>query len=419
MNRAVAVVAMAATVLGLTGCGSDSTLRVTGNVDTDVDIVAMPALAVPTVNLDAGFATTSVDPVTGRQTQATGTVAASYGLGSTATLSRVAVALGDHVSVGQPLAWVDATSLDAQRDAATADAAVASSQVGVLQAAIEDTYDKEHDLADARRKVTDAIHQLSSTQSTLRKTRPQLRDKLSQVEDGLSAVEQAIASLPPGAPVPPELAAKQQQLSAARSQLKAGLKKIDIALPKLASGLKKARSGLASLDDAKAKLLDGRATLTDLHELAGISADTMQVPITLASVQIELAGLVAPTAGVVVALAQPGEQLAAGAAAVTIRPDRPSRLSVWLSPDQLAGVCLGDAADVQADWLADGSTLPATLTRIATRADYPPSSTTTDEVHLTRAVLVEFTTTDQLPAGSPVELSIHGCHQAANSPTDR
>jgi len=420
MNRTGALAVLTGVTIVLAGCGTSSELRVTGNVDVEVDVVAIPALAVPSVNLDAGFATASgpTDPVTGRQAQTVSTVATRYGLGSTAGLDTVLVKVGDHVTAGQPLGSVDARVLTAQRASVTSDAAVATAGIGVLQAAIDDTYDKQHDLADARAKVTDAIHQLESTRSKLLKTRPELRQKLHQVEDGLAAVQQAIASLPPGMPVPPELSAKLAQLTSARSQLRAGLKKIDAALPKLAAGLKKAQKGLTKLDDAKAKLTDGRATLRDLLELARIGADSMQVPVTLVSVQLGLAELVSPSAGVVVAIAQPGQQLAPGASAATIRPDGPSTVIAWLSPSQLAGVCVGDAADLSTDWLP-GSTIPVTLSRISPTADYPPSSTATDEIHLTRAIRVEFTASDQLPAGSPVELSIHGCHGAATSNTDR
>ena len=55
-------------------------------------------------------------------------------------------------------------------------------------------------------------------------------------------------------------------------------------------------------------------------------------------------------------------------------------------------------------------TVPATLTRIGQRWDYPPSSHATDEVHLSRALPAEFTASSgDLPAGVPVEVAIDGC----------
>jgi hypothetical protein len=108
-----------------------------------------------------------------------------------------------------------------------------------------------------------------------------------------------------------------------------------------------------------------------------------------------------------------------GATAVTIRETRPSRVTAWLAPVQLAQVCEGDSATITGDWMS-GAGVAATLTRIGTRSDYPPTSVATEEVHLTRAVEVEFTAAEQLPAGVPVELTINSCHPAAgNSDTDR
>lgn len=55
---------------------------------------------------------------------------------------------------------------------------------------------------------------------------------------------------------------------------------------------------------------------------------------------------------------------------------------------------MGDEASVAGDW--GNAATPATLTRIAPAAEYPPTSVPTEEVHLTRAVGVEFTATAQL-----------------------
>ena len=93
-------------------------------------------------------------------------------------------------------------------------------------------------------------------------------------------------------------------------------------------------------------------------------------------------------------------------------------MTAWLAPAELARVCTGDSATILGDWMTQG--VRATLTRIGTRSDYPPTSVATDEIHLTRAVEVEFTATQQLPAGVPVELTINSCHPAAgNTDTDR
>ena len=64
--------------------------------------------------------------------------------------------------------------------------------------------------------------------------------------------------------------------------------------------------------------------------------------------------------------------------------------------------------------MPDGVAVPGTVTLIGDRADYPPSSNVTDEVHLTRAVPVDVTTQNPLPPGVPVEVTLRGCHPPTN-----
>ena len=69
--------------------------------------------------------------------------------------------------------------------------------------------------------------------------------------------------------------------------------------------------------------------------------------------------------------------------------------------------------------MAAGTAVAGSLTRLATRYDYPPSDVTTDEIHLTRALKVQVSaTTEQLPAGVPVDITITGCHPAAHEETN-
>ena len=113
-----------------------------------------------------------------------------------------------------------------------------------------------------------------------------------------------------------------------------------------------------------------------------------------------------------VQLATVGEVVAEGATLATIRERASTTLTTWVSPVQLSQICLGSQASVQADWMAAGQRLGAVVTLIGDRADYPPTSFATDEVHLTRAVPVRLTlsrSSDQpqsLPAGAPVDIQI-------------
>lgn len=405
--------AVLAASLILTGCTSGSTtIDLVGTVNDPVRTVAMPILTVPAVNLDAGFSQTDSTTTADLSTTAT-----DYGLGSTQQVKDVKVALGQSVRAGQTLATIDDTTLRAQVLVATADAAFTRSQVDVLSAAIDETYAKAHDLAQAKTTVIAAIDKLTSTRAQLKKTKAQLKQTRSQLVTKLTAAEDLLANYPP---VPPPGMPTKDQLTAAIAQLKAGLAKINAGLakiataePQLTAGLAKARSGLTKINDGVTKISDARQQLRDLRELARIAADTASIPISAAQLQLKLTTVTAPVDGVVVWVAGVGDRLAAGASVVQLREAGDTKLSAWLSPSQLAGVCLGDSATVTGDWMTASAGVRATVTRISPITDFPPSTTTTQETHLIRAVEVELATTAALPAGVPVEISITGCRSAA------
>jgi multidrug resistance efflux pump len=143
----------------------------------------------------------------------------------------------------------------------------------------------------------------------------------------------------------------------------------------------------------------------------------MKIPVDVAILQISLTELASPTDGVVVAAASLGAQLAPGAPVVTIRATAPSTVTAWLAPAQWDQICPGDSADITGDWMAPGDGVAATVSTISPTAEYPPTSTTTDEVHLTRAIEVTIQATAPLPPGLPVQISIDGCHAAAGHST--
>jgi multidrug resistance efflux pump len=374
-------VAVAALALVATGCSAPSTaVTAVGTVVDDPTIVSVPALT------DAS---------------------------ATKRIDTVAAAEGDTVRAGQELARIDDAVLVAQVDAAKADQKVAHAQVDVLTSAIAKTYESAADVADARSDVKDAISTLKSTRAKLLSTRSQLKKTRTQLVTKLAAAEKLLANYPP---VPVPGVPSKQELTAAIAQLRAGIAKIDAglatiakALPKLSAGLKKADDGLVKLADADAKITDARRQLVDARELARIAATASAIPVSLAELQKTLAVVTSPVDGTVLSIAAAGDQLASGATLARIRTDEPSKVTAWLADDQLARVCEGDAATLAGDWMPAGTTMGATLTRIGTDYTYPPSNTTTDEVHLTRAVEVQLTATGTLPAGVPVELTISGC----------
>lgn len=416
MSRLALAGLAAGLAIVLSGCADGSALVVSGTVKDTLTTVAAPNLGVPAVNLDAGFPTVTgvTSPVTGRTPNLASTVATTFGLGSLVRIGQVLVVEGSYVHAGQTVAIADTSTQRAQLAAAKADAAVAAAQVGLLADAIDTTYDKQADVEDARTKVRDAMAKVRTGIATVKKGIAQGRKKLAQARQALAGVDAQIAALPPGTPVPPPLQTAHDNLVAGIKAGTAGLKKADKILHTLRAGLKKAKSGLRKIEDGLANIADARGNLRDLKHLATLQATAMKVPVSLVRTQLSLAELTAPVDGVVVSVAGPGDMLAAGAAVVTIRETGPSVVSAWLSPAQLPRVCSGDPATVTGDWMP-GVGIRATVTRIGTDADYPPTSVPTDEVHLTRAVQVELTTTEQLPAGVPVEISIQGCRTAATA----
>jgi multidrug efflux pump subunit AcrA (membrane-fusion protein) len=162
-----------------------------------------------------------------------------------------------------------------------------------------------------------------------------------------------------------------------------------------------------------------RATLKDAKKLAEINADASGIPVRKARAQLDQATLKAPVAGVVTSAAHDGDLLAPGASAVTIRTSEPSQVSAWLSPAQAARSCSGDAVQLTGDWMPAGTSVPGSVTWLGTGYQYPPTDSTTDEIHLTRALQARISTQQaHLPAGVPVDISITGCHAAATTDTN-
>ena len=377
LRVAIAVAVLAATA----GCTAPSTsVTAVGTVVDDPTIVAVPILS---------------DSAPARR------------------IDKVLVAEGDTVRAGQELARIDDAVLLAQVEVAKAESRVARAQVGVLTAAIGKTDDEAADVADARAEVEDAIGTLTSTRARLIRTQAQLRTTRAQLVTKLEAAQRLLGGYPPvrppGVPSKDELTAAIAQLTAGIATIDSGLAQLRRALPKLAVGLKQADDGLATLAEADARIADARRQLVDARELARIGAEASAIPVSLAQLQVRLATVTSPVDGTVLSVAAVGDQLAAGATLARIRTDEPSTVTVWLAPDQLARVCPGDAATITGDWMAAGTSLAGTLTRLGTELAYPPSNTTTDDVHLTRAVEARLTAAGVLPAGVPVELSISGC----------
>jgi multidrug resistance efflux pump len=173
------------------------------------------------------------------------------------------------------------------------------------------------------------------------------------------------------------------------------------------AGIAKAQSGLGRLSTASAKLSDARTQLRDVRSLARIAAGASAVGVDLARYQRSLAEVTSPVEGVVVSVVSEGDVVAPGATIAEIRRTGPAKVDAWLAPGDLPAVSIGAKASIGADWTRN--TARGEVTRIGGRADYPPTSSATKEVHLTRAIPIEITLDPgqpTLPPGTPVDVSI-------------
>lgn len=402
MSRLVRIAACVLTALaavGVSGCANDATFA--GRVIDDTLIIAAPAITAPSPDLDAGFKPDPAASSAVAQTQQSqrNSVVAITGVGQYSRVASVPVSAGERVRAGDILATFDSRALKAELASAKADRAVAKAQVRVIDQALDDVDEGKADLANARATVLSQIDDAKKTRADLVEKRAQLSDVLDSLPPSLPA------TLPPGAPVPPN----PSGIRAAIAQIDAGLDKID-------QGLGKAQDGLGTIASARTKLADAKTQLDNARELAGIAASTARVGVDLAQWRLDSATLRAPESGTVISIVAAGDLLATDGTVATLRRDSSSRVSTWLTPEELERLETASAsssttnrtrARVSADWTG-GESFSAELVRIGTRAQYPPTSFATREVHMTRAIPVEFEVegTVRLPAGAPVDVEI-------------
>ncbi len=468
--RAALALAVVIAGLGLGGCSAPKPgLAVVGTVRDSVSVVVVPAIGMPSVDLDAGFAAPSVAGPTGSvgsaaqasssgsrsqaPSPATGTgrggapaAVATTGLGSVVRVSSTTVREGTPVVAGQTIAILDDQILAAQVRAARAAVQTAEAQLPVLDDRLAELDDKRAELAAKDRTLAEALATITSTRATMTGNQAQLtanratataqrkalaanRATLATQQATLTALLATLPTdpsvpLPPGTPARAQVQAQLAAVAAGLAQADAGLAQLDAGLDQMSAGLAQLTSGLAQLDakttqirtgraaiaDGRAALADARSGLLGVRELARIGADTAHVAVGVAEQQQTLTVVTSPVTGVVVAAARPGDLLAAGAVLATIRPDGPARAVGWIPATGQASECLGARATIHGDWMLPGTELAATVTSIGDRADYPPSSHATDEVHLLRALPIEVTATQgSLPPGVPVDLWLDGC----------
>ncbi len=417
----------AAIVLGgcllVGGCATGDAVDLTGNVVDDVVSVQAPAIPAPSPDLEAGFGGGGVAAAPGGGATGTGsrsttpTAQGITALGSFARVDSVKVRPGQRVANGQLIAVLDTRLLDANVLAAQAAQKTAQSKVPVLDATLDDIASKKADLAATRSTVR-------STVADLKALRAKLADQLATLQATLAKVEKLTAggagrppggiptTMPPGGvpPTPggtPGIPGGLPANVPSPAKLRAGVAQLQSAIAKIDAGIAKAERGLGTLSTASGRLADARARLLDVRELARIAAAASAVGVDLARYQRSLAEVTSPADGVVVSVVAEGDVLAPGATIAEIRRIGPSKVEGWLPPGDTGAISVGDPATVSGDW--SSTAYRGRVTRVGGRADYPPTSSATKEVHLTRGVPIELTVAEAgtpLPPGAPVDITI-------------
>jgi hypothetical protein len=306
------------------------------------------------------------------------------------------------------VARLDDQTLRAESDAKRAAAAVASAEVGVVSQQLKDVKAKYDDIADGRKKIADAQRTLSEAKAKIKTQRAKLKRAKPELTAKRAELTQALAVLPPS---PQREQAEQglKQLDAALAKINDGLRQLAAAGAKVAKGQRQARTGLRELDEAETELDNAVRVLGQVKKLSQALADSAEVLAELADWELGQAQLAvaAAEAGRVVSLAQAGDVLAPGATVAALSPTGPSVVTAWVSPEDRARVCESAQVTLTTDW--PGPPLTGQVLSVGETAAYPPSSTATDVVHLTRAFELRVLSDSELPPGAPVSVEIAPC----------
>jgi len=363
-------------------------ISVAGDVIADENVVRAPSITQPTPDYTVGIVTTATASAKKRPTNAS---AASMSRAPVVAgfLAEVPFTEGAHVTTGQTIAQLDTTMLDL--GVATAEAAASKARA--------DLQSLDHNISkleDARAKLVTARSALIKVRASLAATITALVATRASVETSVNAIEAIIAHTGPVPPYPAILAGLQTALANLNAGLKgarAGLATIDANLVKLANGLRTMDSGLSQTRAGR--------------KLAKINIETQDVAVDLAKTRKASATVTSPVSGVVTFARTPGTAVMVGAPIVRIRPDGPTRISTYLTTDQLAQVSVGTPVSVDFD-SNPGGMLTGRIAVIGGAAAVPPTGFPTVIVHMTRAVSVtiELDAGQTAPPGTPVDVEI-------------
>lgn len=262
----------------------------------------------------------------------------------------VTVSEGETVRAGQPLAFLDAATLDAQLTQAQAAARAAEAQAQAAQAAAR--------AAEANVRLLEAgptAEQLRVAQTVVDKARQAL-EALQTAYDDLSAAARDTAA---GKQLKNQVEAAQIGLANAQAQY-------DLA----AAG---ARPQQIQAAQAQAEAAQAQAAA------AQAQASAAQAAVSVLQAQRARFTLTAPLDGVVLArAAEPGEVAAPGSTLLQLADLSRLTVIVYLPEDRYGQVRLGQTASVRVDSFPN-QTFSATVTRVADRAEFTPRNVQTAE----------------------------------------
>jgi membrane fusion protein (multidrug efflux system) len=348
-------------------------------------VVNAPSVVYPTINVAIGIPTSgSPAPSPSRSASSLSSMVSRMPTVS-GRVTEVYVALGSHVTTGQPLAQLDTTMLDLGVTQARAAATQAHAQVALLGSTLDTLSSTADTLTTARAKLVTALSQATSGRAKLLAA--------------IAALETIVSHIPTGTPLPttPTVPPDPRILLA---QLKVQLTQLDAALALL-------RSGLAQIATGRAQVATARTQLETAHDVLEIAAQVQDLGIQVAEVERDQARILSPVSGVVTYVLPAGSVAMVGTPLDTIVPDRSVLVDTYIADSQISVVRVGERADVSYD-SAPGAVLHGQVTTIGSASVFPPSSFPTNLIHLTRALQVTVTL-DPGPApppGTPVDLTI-------------
>jgi multidrug resistance efflux pump len=369
---------------------ASSDLVLAGDVRAQEWVVRAPRITTPTIDFAVGISRSSSPggrpPASARPLPQSRTPMVS------GYLADVRVTEGMRVTRGQVAATLDTTLLDlGVRQAETAKAK-AGADLAVLDQNVETLGAARAKLVKARAGLVKAKRSLETSLTAFIKVR-------SNLEASITAIETVLSHGPPppsNPPLPVLLASLRNALAGVQkgiAGMKAGLAKID--------------KGLAQMKKALSQLDTARARLHDLREILLVNEQAQDVGVRLAEARRAQAVMTAPCSGIITFARRAGTVAMVGAPIVRIRPDGPTEVFTYVTPDVLSGLSTGASALVDFD-SNDGPALPARVSRIDDVAAFPPTSFATGVVHMTRTVRVTLTLDGgaTAPPGTPVDVTI-------------